>query len=218
MKIKLSNSSRALTLIEVLVVLGLLALLAGMLLPAGVGGSKARAPRIQCVNNLKQVGLAFRIWEGDHGGNYPVSVSMTNGGTLEVVESGMAFRHFQVMSNELNTPKILICPADKKRKVATNFLSGFNNTTLSYFVGVDAYEGQAQMPLAGDRNMTLNNVELSSGLHALATNAAVGWSEAIHKKQGNVLIADASVQQFSRSGLVEALKNSGTATNRLVFP
>ncbi len=77
--------------------------------------ARERQLRFQCINNLKQVGLAFRVWEGDHGDKYPMAVSETNGGTMEFITGQNAFRHFLAMSNELSTPKILVCPADWMR-------------------------------------------------------------------------------------------------------
>jgi hypothetical protein len=59
--------------------------------------AKARAERIACVNNLKQIGLAMRIWANDHNDISPAN--------------------FICMTNELSTWKILQCPSDKGHHV-----------------------------------------------------------------------------------------------------
>jgi hypothetical protein len=101
--------------------------------------SKAYSPRkpLECVNLLKQIGIAFRLWEGDNNDKYPMAVSVTNGGAMELVAIGNVAACFQVMSNELSTPKILVCPQDTHRVRATSFSAGFDNSHVSYFVGLD---------------------------------------------------------------------------------
>src|SRR5690349_60818 len=94
------RQSNGLTMLEVLIVVAVLAILAMLVLPA-LANAKARSIRLCCVNSLKQTGLAFRIWAGDNGDNYPMAVSKTSGGTMELTTGPNAFRHFQVMSNEL---------------------------------------------------------------------------------------------------------------------
>ena len=74
----------AFTLVELFVVLAILAILAASLLPA-LARTRSSAQRIQCANNLKQVGLAFRTWAIDNDGNMPMAVSGQMGGARDSV-------------------------------------------------------------------------------------------------------------------------------------
>ena len=136
MKPRFSNQrNHALTLVEVLVVICTITLLVVIFLSSFFCG-EAKAARVNCVNNLKRIGLAYRAWEGDHGDKYPMNVSATNGGAMELVAIGDVVAIFQVMSNELSTPKLLLCPADTKRIEATN-LNDLNGK-ISYFRNLNA--------------------------------------------------------------------------------
>jgi prepilin-type N-terminal cleavage/methylation domain-containing protein len=142
---------------------------------------------------------------------------------------------FLTMSNELRTPRVLFCPAEYEsatRQAATKF-SGIstpgtvpytNDLNVSYFVGVDAREAYPRMLLTGDHNLGSGNpptmayqtgiaanssFAVSLGTNFPANNTAVGWMDNMHAKQGNVGMADASVEWFSRSRLQDALKDSG---------
>jgi prepilin-type processing-associated H-X9-DG protein len=159
-----------------------------------------------------------------------MQVSTTNGGTMEFVGGSESFRHFQVMSNELNTRRVLYCPteSDSFRQQASIFDSVITgggsasiqfsgNSNLSYFVGIDATVTNTSMFLAGDHNLTNGSV-VSGGILELTTNRPFGWTEQMHVKQGNVALADGSVQQFTSSALRQALIDTGRATNRLAMP
>ena len=173
------QTKKAFTLIELLVVIAIIAILAAMLLPA-LAAAKKKAQKISCVNNLKQVGLAFRIWEGDNNDRYPMQVTYTSGGASEYVgHSGTAANPlnpgmaFMVMSNELSTPKVIFCPSDNIHTAGSGFGTNWSFpemlsitapagsakagpggiTKISYFICGDATETDPQMVMSGDSNI-----------------------------------------------------------------
>ena len=207
-----------LALVEILVVIFVLAILVAMLLPTSTHPTHINSHRIACVNNLKQIGLAYRIWEGDHGDKYPMSVSATNGGAREFVAAGNVTAIFQGLSNEVSTPKILFCPADERRSYATNFSAGFSAQNISYFIGLDADETNPQTLLSGDDNFEISSAPVQSGLLEFSLNSPITWSATRHKLNGNLLLSDGSVQQTSQNGLREIVASSHSATNRILIP
>jgi prepilin-type processing-associated H-X9-DG protein len=191
---QLHKRIRAFTLIELAVVLGVLALLGAMVLPA-MARARGTSSRVACADNLKQIGVAFNTWKVSHSGAYPMYIPNGRGGPpglnagQTIAASAAAYGGavygpasveyavFGVMSNELSTPKILVCPSDE-RIAHSNFtmhVAGvvpnqaaqpstpntlndldpayFNNFKLSYFLGVFAVDANPQMFLSGDRNI-----------------------------------------------------------------
>jgi len=208
---------KGMTLVEALAVVLVLGLLTAVILSA-LGRTRMRTGKITCVNCLRAMGLSFRIFEEDNAGRFPMQLSTNDGGSMEFVDGPFAFRHFQVMSNELSTPRILLCSSDKTRRCATNFGADFNsNSKISYLVGVDAATNMANMLLSGDRNIQ-SDAKLQRGILVITTNQYVRWTKEIHRGNGNVLLLDGSVQQLTSAALNGALKGTGVATNRLAIP
>ena len=207
----------ALTWVEVLVVLAALALVALVLAPALVR-AKAKAQRISCISNLKIISLSFRIWAGDQTNLYPMQVAGIFGGTKEYEATADIFRHFQVLSNELATPYVLVCPADRSHRRSPDFHTNFSNANISYFLGLDATEDHPDGWLAGDSNLEVAGQPVQPGLLHLWTNSPAGWTAERHGRCGNLALADGSVQQLTNAKVREMLSQTGMATNRLAIP
>jgi competence protein ComGC len=140
----MKQTKKAFTLVELLVVIGTIAVLGAMLLPA-FASTKGNSQKITCLNNLKQVGLAFRVWEGNHGSRYPMQVAAVSGGANDYLShnSGTATPNapccgytlvpgiaFIVMSNELSTPKVLFCPSDNIHTANSGYATNFSYQDL----------------------------------------------------------------------------------------
>ena len=245
-----SKELRALTLVELLVVIAVITILVAIMLSDDLTPRvKVKAMQAACQSNLKQVGIAYRTWEGDYGDKYPqelivagnTNFPLTSDPTGYVLNHplptniavgvslpyGYAYQCYQVMSNELNNPKVVLCPSDERPtgSIPSDFINAppinkaaFNNATVSYFVGADADESRPRMLLSGDRNLMMNRAEVVTGLIVLGTNTAAGWSTKMHNLSGNFGLADGSVQKGSSVTLQTFLNHTGTNVTWLAVP
>jgi prepilin-type processing-associated H-X9-DG protein len=204
-----ASKTRAFTVLELVVVIGTLAIFILLIMPALMPVTTP-ATRINCVLQLKQAGVAFRVWAADHEKQYPMQ-------TFPQGDVVAPFQVFRAMSNDLKSPKLLVCPADLRRKHASAFAADFNNDNVSYFIGLDAEPGRAAMFLCGDRNLT-NGAAPRKGLLELSTNQPPGWTTEMHYRRGNVALVDGSVQQCNEWRLRQLLRATGTNITRLAMP
>ena len=136
---------------------------------------------------------------------------------MELIASAVVYPHFQVMSNELSTPKVLLCPNDVKRSYATNFDIGLSDKNLSYFVNVVATTEDGSGLLCGDRNIT-NTVRAGSRLVSLTKGDTLGWSKEMHVQKGYLGFSDGRVDSFSNASVGAAIKIGDGTTNWLAVP
>jgi prepilin-type processing-associated H-X9-DG protein len=180
-----------LTLVEVVVVIFAFFVLAATLLAA------VNAPRVRnsvgCVNHLKQLALAFA---------QSPATAIATGNVLTVSGGkGIAESIFQGMSNELASPRILVCPGDRARIPVGSFANPITARNASYFINLDSHEASPQSVLFGDDNLENHGRRVQSGLFQVSSNRLMSWTIERHGFSGNVALADGSVQAVKSAGL-----------------
>jgi prepilin-type processing-associated H-X9-DG protein len=181
-----------------LVVIATIALLVGLLIPA-IGKSRARASRINCISQLKQIGLSMRMFSNDNQGNFPWPAPKADGGTMEYADTMEVFRYFLVASNELSSPKVLICPMDNGRTKARDW-SSLSNGNVSYFLGLDSDESRPESVLSGDRTLSIGS-RAFSGVMTITTNSYPQVLSGVHNGVINIGFGDGSAQQMTEPAI-----------------
>lgn len=211
---------RGFTLIELLVVIAIIAILAALLLPA-LGRARDKARLVKCLSNLKQVGLAAKLFAMDNGGLYPWHIVPAEGGTFGPM-AGEGWRNFLALSNELANPKILACPSDFETKIIVDWsdrADGFahpanRGRALSYFTGLDSFERLSITLVAGDRHVTgalaerCTSVCDDPGVPALDMGKGttpIGWAGGVHGPVGNLAISDGSALWVREKAFTEMM-------------
>jgi hypothetical protein len=173
----------------------------GFYLPSLGRAKSSRCGGIRCPSNLKQTALGFCLYASDHEDRFPWQLTTNLGGTLEYLDSSQVYRHFSSISNELQNPKILVCPSDSSRTRSMNWTS-LTNANISYFIVMSTN----QPVLSGDRLISTNDLALS-GVITIVNPRTIRPISGLHEGKANLALMDGSVLSFTRDRLSSAFTN-----------
>lgn len=195
MKPRHQKITAAFSLTELLIVVAIIALLAVIVL-LGYQYTRTMALRITCVGRQKNVATSFRVFASDNGGRYPLQTTTNayiyppgGAGTLPgavVSTNAQPWQVFQCMWNELQSPKVLLCPTDRAR-ITHNRTADFNglarapgpitktslahpdnqNRAVSYAVVGNADGSRPLQVLLTDRNINLATTNTAAATRPL---------------------------------------------------
>jgi len=195
-----------------------------------LAGTRSRSEQVSCFSNLRQAGHAFHVWANDHGDRNPWWTSIREGGSYDApgdptpvgwtfADRNNVWFQWAYISNQLGTPKILVCPSDRvgaPRNMASNWSFGpdgirtVQNNAVSYFIGLHSIYDSPRSILGGDRNIRFSTSNSGCSCHValvqtlLEADHGIGWTNSIHGLEGNLLFTDGSVeatgnQEFSKT-------------------
>ena len=172
------------TLVELLVVMAIMAALAGLLLPV-LGRAREKGRRTVCMANLKQIGLAIHMYAEDYYERFPGNGVEDTGSS----EMGLLFPRY------INAPAVWDCPGDKKTAFAT--ISNHTLANSSYAYDDEHLESEdldLKLSLSADKGISTTLTKKSNhsneGLNVLYLSGAVKW--VIADDAGNIRTSDVS--------------------------
>ena len=195
----------------------------GLILLPSFASTGSRSEQLGCLNNLRQIGIAFQAWGNDHDDQrpwfVPADVTRNQGGTRGHPLMNNAWIHFTALSNYIS-PTVLSDPAEigYNKRVAHTwsfspsdgiFNGGFRDNALSYMMGVHTRASEPANILTADRNVQFNSAGTCSYIAGQVLSLEYrlnfrGWTNGNHGEFGNVLLNDGRVE-FTASERLRAI-------------
>jgi prepilin-type N-terminal cleavage/methylation domain-containing protein len=213
-----SNRRRGFTLVELLVVIGVIAVLIGILLPV-LSRARAQANRVACLSNIKQLGTAILMYCNDNDGYFPTCAWWDDG--LAYMPYAEDWVHWQANRNLDDSAiaryvgqgeqlkSILRCPADSfdGRKAAFGIMPGQGPYLYSYGMNAEAGSNLRVYPgartkitqwRAPARKLLLTESREGANFAPLWAGASLARRHGTQRLRGTIIATRASMLFFDQ--------------------